>query len=383
VRALVLALALLAGCFKPSPQEGFACFGQERWCPDPLTCQPDGTCRSSPGGGDGGGNDGSGGDGTTGGLANIAFVTSMPFTALSFGSVAEADKKCEDLGMSIGHAGRYVAWLSSSADPVSLRLGNASGWRRVDGKPFAASKGDLLAGNILYPLRKDELGNDVIERVMTGTVADGSASENCVDLTSGSANEFILLGYSYGDIQQWTNGDEGACDVAYRIYCLQADLNTTVMDTPPAGPRAFLSSKFTPGGGITAADTVCKNDGIANGLGTNFKAALATTTASATGRIAVPPSPWVRVDGVATTPDLLSFDGAISVTAAGVHLDEFVFSGAPMPNVVATSGGQNCNNWGNGGSSALIGHSARAVSNEAFGSVTSGCVPTRVYCLGE
>lgn len=381
MRALPL-LALLAGCFNPSPKEGFACFGPDRWCPEPLSCQPDDTCRSSPGGGPDGG-DAPGDDGTTGGPANLAFVTSGTFTALSFGSVAEADKKCEDIGASIGHGGRYVAWLSTTAAPAGMRLGNASGWRRVDGQPFAATRADLLAGKILYPLRKDENNQDLVADVMTGTVPDGTASENCLELQSGSSSELILLGASDADINRWTNTSEGHCNEAFHIYCLQADTNTVVTINPSPGPVAFLSSPFTPGGGLNAADTVCRTDATANGLTGNFKAALATTTTTAVGRVAPPGTPWVRVDGVETTASFFTFDAAINVTADGTHVDDAVFCGATLPDVVAASGTENCNNWGGGGSSALIGRSARAITSEAWATTTSGCAATRVYCISD
>ena len=381
MRALVIPLALLAGCFKPSPQEGFACFGQERWCPDPLTCQPDGTCRSSPGGGDGGGDDGPGPDGITGGPANIAFVTSGVFTAKSLGGIAGADEMCHQIGKSIGHDGRYVAWLSTAAQPAGMRLGNASGWVRVDGLPFAATKADLLAGKILYPLRRDESNTDLAGVVMTGTTPDGNGNENCVDLTSSSPTELILLGHSDGDINRWTNDDEGSCDQQFHIYCLQADTNTVVPIAPPTGLRTFLSSPFSPGGGVAAADTVCRNDAIANGLGNKFTAGLALTTASVRARVGTPSMPWARVDGVATTIDFVMTDGAISVTADGLHVDEQVFSGAVHPDLAAASGSENCNNWGAGGSTALNGLSARATRDDMFGRSSGSCGSKRVYCF--
>jgi len=381
VRA-VLALALLAGCFKPSPQEGFACFGQERWCPDPLTCQSDGTCRSAPGRGDGGGSDGPGDDVITGGPPNIAFVTSGTFTALSLNGVAGADKKCEDIGTTIGHSGRYVAWLSTTAEPAVQRLGSASGWVRVDGQPFAATKADLLAGKILYPLRRDENNADVVGPVMTGTSPDGASTENCVELSSGSSGDLILIGTSDAGVNRWTNNSEGSCTDQFHIYCLQADTNNVITVSPSSGPIAFMSSPFTPGGGIAAADTVCKNDGMAHGLGNNFKAGLATTSTGMRGHVGIPSARYVRVDGVETTADFINFDASISVTAAGAYLDEQVFSGALHPEDLATSGADDCNDWGNGGTTARVGQSSRATRDDNFGGIGGNCSAKRVYCFG-
>ena len=375
---VTLVLALLGGCFKPSPTEGFAC-GPDRWCPDPLSCAADNTCRSKDV--DDPGDGGPGVEGLPPGPANVAFVTSMTYTPLQVAGVAGADAICTALGAGIGKPGRYVAWLSTIAAPAAQRLGGASGWRRTDGQPFARSKQDLLAGRILYPLRRDENGQEVVGEVMTGTVGDGSATENCLELTSGSSTELMLIGTSDGGTNRWTNTSEGACNLAYHMYCLQADTSTTVESPPTGSLRAFLSSPFTPGGGgIGSADTLCMNDAAANGIPGEFRAFLSTTGNAATVRVTSTGAPWVRVDEVETTTNFFAYEGGISVTADGTYLDVPVYSGAPNPEQKSASFAESCNDW-TGGTTAVTGTSARAIRGEAFGGSSGGCGATRVYCL--
>jgi hypothetical protein len=373
---LALVLVVLGGCFKPSPTEGFAC-GPDRWCPDPLSCAADNTCRSKDV--DDPGDGGPGNEDLPGGPANVAFVTSLKFPPTSLGGIAGADAKCAMIGDSIGKPGRYVAWLSTVAAPVSLRLGGASGWVRVDGKPFAASRADLLAGHILYPLRKDENGADVLDIVMTGTIGAGTATENCIELTSNAATEFMLLGATDGGINLFTNVSEGPCNDAYRMYCLQAETATTVTVAPSSNPRAFLSTSFTPGAGIAAADAQCQSEATQNGLTGSYVAFLSTTTAAATARLQLG-TPWVRVDNVETTADFFTYDGGFSVTAAGVHVDAFPYSGSQAPEAKSAALNESCGDWTGGGGSR-IGHSARAIRGDSFGDGTGGCGSSPIYCL--
>jgi hypothetical protein len=378
MRAL-LALVLLGGCFKPSPGEGFAC-GPDRWCPDPLSCGVDNICRSKEP--DPGGDGGPGDEGLPGGPANIAFVTSMTYTPQQLAGVAGADAICTGLGAGIGKPGRYVAWLSTVAAPAVQRLGNASGWVRTDGKPFAASKQDLLAGKILYPLRRDENNNEVLGPVLTGTLPDGSSSENCVEFTSTSGTELALLGFTDGSTTIWTNGSEGPCNGSYYIYCLQADLSNPVAAPPSSNPKMFLSTTYTPAGGVPTADTRCQNDAAQHGIPGSFIALLSTTAAAATSRLTLSGVPWVRVDNVEVTSDFATYDGTPSVTADGSHVLQLsVFAGATAPFVKSQSGTESCNDWGNNGTSALTGVSARGLPGETFGGGSSPCAQQRVYCF--
>ena len=152
MRAAPLALVcfLVGACFEPAPHEGFAC-GLDNWCPGPLLCAADHTCRSANSPGDGGVDD----DGPQG-PSNYAFVTSKTFLVKSLMTVTGADNECMNAAAAASLPGRYVAWLSVPGQSARDRLGAASGWHRTDGKPFARDFPMLTEGNIFYPLRKTE-----------------------------------------------------------------------------------------------------------------------------------------------------------------------------------------------------------------------------------
>jgi hypothetical protein len=376
VRAVIV-LATLGACFTPAPREGFAC-GPDDWCPEPLRCAGDHTCRGSDadGGVDAGGVD------ATLGPANLAFVTSRLYSAVDIGNINVADQECTSTAARAGRPGNYVAWLSVTGEPALGRLGTASGWRRPDGRPFVRNRQALLDGNILYPLRMDESGFDTAGRVMTGTTdLGGAAGEDCAGLTSSSQADLMLIGYADAGILAWTSGGEGPCDAAYHLYCLQTDLDAPLAPVIAAGPRAFLSTPFLPSTGVDAADARCQNDADAAALGGTFKALLSTTQAAALARFQpLPAQPWVRVDGVATTRDFVTWDAPIEVTAAGVHVNTTVFSGSMSPTLPSRSGAESCGDWVDLDGTSLLGHSARSAS-DTFGGSAGTCSLNGLYCL--
>jgi hypothetical protein len=89
--------------------------------------------------------------------------------------------------------------------------------------------------------------------------------------------------------------------------------------------------------------------------------------------------PWVRLDGVATTRDFVTWDAPINVTVSGGYVDLQVLSGAASPTEKSISGVESCDDW-NGGNAAAVGHAASA-SKAAFGSNTGTCLGNSVYCL--
>src|SRR5204862_6444894 len=106
------------------------------------------------------------------------------------------------------------------------------------------------------------------------------------------------------------------------------------------------STTFTAVGGLAAADARCQQDASAAGVTGTFRALLSTTTMPALDRfLPLPAQPWVRVDGVATTRDFVTWDAPIDVTANGTHVNTRVFSGSSSPTTKALSATETCNNW--------------------------------------
>jgi len=380
MRAALLALVcfLVGACFHPAPHEGFAC-GLDDWCPAPLSCAADQTCRSATSPGDGGI------DGPPG-PSNYAFVTSKAFLASQLKTVTGADDECMKAAAAGGLPGHYVAWLSVAKQSARDRLGAASGWHRTDGKPFAHDVSALIAGNILYPLRKTEFGTDLAGIVLTGTDnSGGPAGEDCVGLTSSSASDLIFIGESTGSTDLWTDTSDTSCDQPGHLYCLQIDYQQPVAPVRASGPLAFLSIAYMATGGLAGADANCMAEATRANLSGNFKALLSTTNLAALDRFKpLPPTPWVRVDGVATTADFMTWDAPINLTASGMPVDLQVFSGATSPTQKSSFPSESCNDWTDGNpasASALIGNAASASAN-AFGYNSAGlCIGESLYCL--
>ncbi len=91
---------------------------------------------------------------------NIVFATSSTHDS-AFGGGAVADSICALSASEAGLSGTYVAWLSGPTTTARDKIGGASGWVRVDGKPFVNTVDDLLAGRIFYPVSLNENGNRV------------------------------------------------------------------------------------------------------------------------------------------------------------------------------------------------------------------------------
>ena len=130
---------------------------------------------------------------------NIAFVTSVKYAG-SLGGLAGADQKCQALATAAGlPQNTYKAWLSSSENAID-RLGSARGWVRVDGKPFADAKADIVSDKILHPLRVYENGNYDNDpggsSVWTGTSSDGTvwSDGTCSNWTSSNSSTIAVTG---------------------------------------------------------------------------------------------------------------------------------------------------------------------------------------------
>jgi len=376
--ALALGCFLVGACFEPAPHEGLAC-GPDDWCPGSLRCAADHTCRSASSPGDGGVDDGGGPQGTS----NYAFVTLNTYLASSLMTLTGADRECMKAAAAAPLPGRYVAWLSISGQIVSDRLGSANGWHRTDGKPFARDLQALTEGKIFYPLRKTETGADLADDVMTGTDdMVKSTGDDCLGFTDSSASQVISTGESTGGTGQWTKSSEIPCNQAGHLYCLQIDHQQPVVPAREPGPLAFLGTMYVPRGGLAGADTHCMADAAAGKLTGKFKALLSTTTVAALDRFQpLPSTPWVRLDGVATTRDFVTWDAPINVTAAGEYAAARVYSGATSPTQKSLSLNESCNDW-TGGNSARLG-TASSASTKAFGAMgdSATCNSDAVYCL--
>ncbi len=313
---------------------------------------------------------------------NVAFVSSL---VTAFPDVTTADTTCGTLAMNAQLPGTFVAWVSSTGMDAVARLGSARGWVGTDGLPFVDKVSDLLAGKIFYPLRHDELGNDVgpAAEVATGTRADGSDDAG-FDCDGGAA--LVSVGYAGAAGADWTRSQTLNCTTAMHLYCLEVDRDVPV-SVPDAAeyPRAFVSTgKFvSSSAGRGSADMMCAAEAAANGVTGTFDAVLAVDGSTAIGRLGSATLPWVRLDAVHVTTDFSAFTAPLAVDARGAYL-----TGEPAPTVYtgaqsgSSDGNFDCASWMDTGS----GENARTgqptlEGTTAFNNGQTQCAtPLPVYC---
>lgn len=274
------------------------------------------------------------------------------------GGLIGGDLICNTRATDAGLPGTYVAWLSTDAVDAKDRLGNARGWVRPDGLPFADTQADIVAGKIFYPLRIDELGHETPARpdedeVFTGTGPDGtSTGGHCSNWTSVISSGNYTAGSTMSTGYHWTRSTSNVCSNGFqsrgRLYCFGIDRGTPLAFEPPAGRKAFLLKSFKPTGGLSAADSACQMAATAVGLPGQFAALLPTSSASAASRFSKTGPTWVRVDGVKLAPTAADFlnglwSAGLNVTQDGEHVTlAYVWTGAASP---AAIGDPTCSDW--------------------------------------
>jgi len=329
---------------------------------------------------------------------NIVFVTSTVYDG-NLGGLAGADQQCQARAEAAGlPKNTYRAWLSASSVNAIDRLGEARGWVRVDGKPFADSKADLAAGKIFYPIRVNEFGvyeDSPYERVWTGTYSSGIVSEDtCNGWTSFSKTESGTAGSKDGVTTVFTSTEAAFCSDSKRLYCFGVDNDTPVALKPVAGRIAFhTKSPWIPSGGLAAADQLCMAEAQQAGLSGSFKALLATVGASAASRFDSSGQPWVRPDGAAIAPTAAAFfasnysETSITQSADGqLYFGSYAVWTGGLPTIEGTAV-TTCNDWTSAGAAnvAVIGLSGFTYQRSLFGGAESNCNATWVhlYCLQE
>ena len=234
-------------------------------------------------------------------LWNYVFVTSEPI-GLPLGSLEIADGICDVAAAKAGLPGRYRAWLSTMQINAMDRLKGARGWILTDGRPFADTVADIVAGRIFNPPSADEYGqkHDEGTMVFTGTIPEGGVNweRTCNDWSTreGGAG----AGYRDGTTRTWTEADFYDCQLLAPIYCFGIDKAATLTPPMAVGKLAWLSTGyFRANTGVHGADTVCADEAAAAGLTGRYKALISTTTTSAADRFITTPigTVWVRRDG--------------------------------------------------------------------------------------
>jgi hypothetical protein len=323
-------------------------------------------------------------------VPNVVFVTAMAFTG-DLGGLEGADAICNDIAQFAALPGTYRAWLSTAGNHVRDRLGDARGWVRPDGLPFADRLSDLLAGRVYYPpvVTENETFPPVRE-VWSATGADGRfdvGSGECEGWTSASSEQSGATGTSVGGPVAFTdNRDASApCDTPRSILCFGIDRRAEV--TPlGVGRIGFVTRDPIAGSaGLVNFDGRCAAEAEAAGLAGTFLAMVALAGSPAGERFDTGGQTWVRPDGVrlyASADELGSGPilAPIAVTADGAdYLDVDVWTGALdyFPEV-----GPNCEDWSSAGATGSGGRSAMTDTYEAYSDGGEPCTEFRhLYCL--
>jgi hypothetical protein len=288
------------------------------------------------------------------------FVTSTTTAPAQLGGVAGGDTICQNLANTAGLPGTYAAWLSDTKTNANARIGKG-GWVRVDGRPFIPLIDAITAKNrtVFYPPRIDESGNDVSldsVQVATGSDADGvvDTANTCSNYT---AEGNVSIGNALGGSIGWTFSQvlRDGCSKSAHLYCFRTDLAGEIRPPTQSGRRLFITNQtFVPGEGISGADTLCKKEASAAGLGSNtgFVALLATTSAPASKRL-TEGGPWKRLDNVVVFQNLNALAASRALAALNVTTDASgtlryeinprAWTGSKDPSTLADS--LSCRDW--------------------------------------
>lgn len=283
--------------------------------------------------------------------ANYAFVSTTQVAPGALGGLGGADAICNSDAANARLPGTYVAWLSTSTTNAVDRLAGARGWVRLDGKPIADQATDIAAWNAIEPIAFDALARPVAELVTTTSANDGTfVGDACDDLTQPVDSILALEGRSDATGALLSSADAHGCDLAMPLFCFGIDRVQPVGVPPPtAGKLLFVSSFWSPGGGVTDADAHCASDAQAAGATGAFLAWLSTSAQPASTRFSAASGPIVRPDGVVVARDVAALaagtlDTAPNVTLARTYTSTSVWSGGVTPSL-AGSASSSCQDW--------------------------------------
>ena len=238
------------------------------------------------------------GDGSAVAHYNRAFVTSGTFS-IPFNGLVDADAACQAAADAVSLGGTFRALLGTSTLAPLSRFLSARGWIDTMGNALVDMPVEWTSGDMRRPLRFDEHGTGL----PYGEIWLGGAAGTCGDWAATAGNGSI--GYTTNPFDEF---NVTACNGAYHFACLESAYVTPLAETAATGRFAFVTTAtFTPGGGTSAADTICNEAALAAGLPGSYQALLGTSTTDAAARFAPTGMPWITVDGrvfIATPSDL-------------------------------------------------------------------------------
>jgi len=160
-------------------------------------------------------------------VSRTVFVSTGTYNA-DFGDLDAADQHCRDLALSanLEHSNSFIALLSTSAEPISERIGAFGGeYNDTTSTKVAQGSGGLFSGALQNAIELDQFGQNAMEdntQAWTGTLKSGASSgATCNDWTSLSFNDFGQAGDLGESKGAWVEASTIPCAFEAHLYCVQ------------------------------------------------------------------------------------------------------------------------------------------------------------------
>lgn len=165
-------------------------------------------------------------------VAKRVFVTNLPYEGVFLSGRAAADTICSNEATTAGLRGKWVAYLSISAENALNRLPVNGVWSSLS--PQLGQAGDVvfasrsaIPNGPAYPIDRSASGAPPTESstaVWTGTLGDGRADLDggtCGDWTAAEAYGRIGAWSASGDAGTWSSTETPQCLKPAHFYCFE------------------------------------------------------------------------------------------------------------------------------------------------------------------
>lgn len=324
--------------------------------------------------------DGADGDGSVD-RPNKIFISSTA-TSGNLGGIAGADAFCEARATAAGLPGTFVALLWTSTTTPADRVAGSRGWVDLQGTVIGDTP-DSLVNATINPLRHDELGVRVPPQTFALWGGQPIFSSSCDDWTSTTTPMFGL--HIVSSEASFDTDTYGNCSDGGRVICAETGHVAAVSPPRETGRIAFVTSgRFTPGGGLVAADELCRGEANGAGIPGSFRAFVASSGGTAETRFSAAGEPWRRVDGVRLTRTAAELIGPSPVAVWDSFLARTATGAATNIRAWVGSASEHCQSWASTTANGTIGSTNTAVRArlQLFSGIGCGSA-SPLICLEE
>ncbi len=138
-----------------------------------------------------------------------------------FGTL-RADKRCQSIAEAKGFVGTWETWASETGHDARDRTGFSGPFVLPNGEVVADDRQQLLNGQLKHPIDITEDGDRITPgEVWTGTNADGTRSQACIDWETKSSKYGGAVGYTESTGGGWTKTAVRPCSERHYHYCVR------------------------------------------------------------------------------------------------------------------------------------------------------------------